>query len=111
MSIYLNRLKDNKRRHLFKNREFKYIMLSWALSSINNKNRFPLLDVYKINKFIYYQKTYTTKPNESRTRIRNNCIISGKRRSSSRISRMSNLSLLEVTKISSRFPALTRTLK
>lgn len=111
MSTFLSRLKDNKRRFVFKNRESKYLILDWVLNAANSKRSFIYLDSksqYNINKFIYKQKTYTTKPNQSRTRIRNQCVRSGRQRSSSRFFRRSRLSLLEELKVTQKFPGVTR---
>ena len=113
MSFNLVRLKDNKRRFVFKRRELRYINLDWILS-VSNSKRFMLCSdkptIYKINKFIYKQKTYTTKPNQSQTRIRNYCLNCGKQRASSQFFRRSRLSLLEELKITQKFPGVTRNL-
>ena len=113
MSFNLVRLKDNKRRFVFRKRELKYINLDWILS-VSNSKRFMLhsdsMTIYNINKFIYKQKTYTTRPNQSQTRIRNHCVNCGKQRASSQFFRRSRLSLLEELKVTQKFPGVTRKL-
>lgn len=115
MNVRVDCLKDKKIRSVYRKNERSSIMLKWALTVLNHDIRFSLLEetpeLFQFNNFLYKKMTYTIKANQSRTRIRNRCLLSGRSRGCSRIFRMTRMSLLEDFKETQKFPGLTRNIK